>query len=198
MSVFPETPTMLLTRIAVLSTGEDQSVWTEFFELYEPAMRLYLVNRGIDELKAEDIVQDVFVKLVDVLRTGSYDKKRGRFRTYLSHLLYNEMIDHYRRAQARREDLHIPIEEGDIEVASTVGDALDKEWAKARHSAIVAHILQKTALSAQSKRVYQELVTTGDTCEEVAKRMGIKAAAVRQIKSRVGRMVAALEERLGE
>ena len=53
MSVFPETPTMLLTRIAVESTGEDQSVWTEFFELYEPAMRLYLVNRGIDELKAE-------------------------------------------------------------------------------------------------------------------------------------------------
>ena len=48
--------------------------------------------------------------------TGSYDKKRGKFRTYLSHLLYNEMIDHYRRAQARREDLHIPIEEGDIEV----------------------------------------------------------------------------------
>lgn len=198
MSVFPETPTMLLTRIAVLSTGEDQSVWTEFFELYEPAMRLYLVNRGIDELKAEDIVQDVFVKLVGVLRTGSYDKKRSRFRTYLSHLLYNEMIDHYRRAQARREDLHIPIEEGDIEVASTVGDALDKEWAKARHLAVVAHILQKTALSARSKRVYQELVTTGDTCEEVAKRMGIKAATVRQIKSRVGRMVAALEERLGE
>ena len=46
MSVFPETPTMLLTRIAMRISGEDEAVWTEFFELYEPAMRTYLLGQG--------------------------------------------------------------------------------------------------------------------------------------------------------
>jgi RNA polymerase sigma factor (sigma-70 family) len=198
MSIFPETPTMLLTRIAMQATGEDESVWTEFFELYEPAMRVYLIARGVNESKVDDIVQDVLVKLVGVLRTGSFDKKRSRFRTYLSRILYNEMVDHYRRAQARCEDLHVSIHEADVEVSSTAGEALDEEWAKARLSAAVTHILEKTAISAQSKNVFRELEVTGDTCEAVAKRLGLRAAAVRQIKSRVGRMVAALEERLGE
>ena len=198
MSVFPETPTMLLTRIAMQISGEDESVWTEFFELYEPAMRSYLLGQGAKESKVDDIVQEVLVKLVAVLREGRYLKERSRFRTYLSHLLYNEMIDHYRRSRARCEDLHIPIKVTDVEVAPTAGDVLDREWAASRHAAVVAHILEKTALSAQTKRVYRELEDSGDTCEAVAKRLGLTAAAVRQIKSRVGRMVAAFEERLGE
>ena len=198
MSMFPETPTKLLTSLAMQISGEDDAVWTEFFELYEPAMRSYLLGQGAKESKVDDIVQDVLVKLVGVLREGRYLKERSRFRTYLSHLLYNEMIDYYRRSRSRCEDMHIPIKVTDVEVASTAGDMLDREWAASRHAAVVAHILEKTALSAQTKRVYRELEETGDTCEAVAKRLGLKAAAVRQIKSRVGRMVAALEERLGE
>jgi RNA polymerase sigma-70 factor (ECF subfamily) len=198
VSIFPQTPTTLLTRIAMHVSGEDESVWTEFFELYEPAMCTYLISRGVNETKVEDIVQDVFVKLVDVLRKNSYDKTRSRFRTYLSHLLYNEMVDQYRRAQTRMEESHIPFNEEDVEIAPTAGDALDREWIEARHRAVVKHILEKTAISDQSKRVYRELESSGDTCEAVAKRLGLKASAVRQIKSRVGRMVAALEKRFGE
>lgn len=196
MSMFPDTPTMLLTRIAMRVSGEDESVWTEFFELYTPVMRAYLRSREVDAQTAEDIVQNVLMKLVTVLREGRYDKERSRFRTYLSRLMYHEFIDHYRRSCARREHLKVPLTDDAGEEAATAGEALDLDWAKARHREIVDHILLKTALSDQSKRVFRELEDTGDTCESVAKRMGLPSATVRQIKSRVGRMVDALERRL--
>ena len=91
MSVFPETPTMLLTRIAMQISGEDEAVWTEFFELYEPAMRSYLLGQGAKESKVDDIVQEVLVKLVAVLREGRYLKERSRFRIY--HIFF--YADHF-------------------------------------------------------------------------------------------------------
>ena len=46
MSVFPKTPTALLTRIAADAAGEDETVWTELVELYQPAMRGFLLKHG--------------------------------------------------------------------------------------------------------------------------------------------------------
>lgn len=46
MSVFPKTPTALLTRIAADAAGEDEAVWTELVELYQPAMRGFLLKHG--------------------------------------------------------------------------------------------------------------------------------------------------------
>ena len=196
MSLFPDTPTMLLTRIAAQASGEDAAVWSEFFELYTPVMRTFLGLRGIDESAIDDIVQDVLVKLVTILREGRYDKGRSRFRTYLSQLLYNEMVSHYRKVNARPDSNGVPVTDDIGNVQSTAGDSLDLDWARARHDEAVRHVLEKTALSGQTKRIFRELEKTGDTCEAVAARNGLSAASVRQIKSRVGRMVAALERRL--
>jgi hypothetical protein len=58
----------------------------------------------------------------------------------------------------------------------------------------VEHVLTKTALSAQSRQIYRELLATGDNCAEVARRMNLPAATVRQVKSCVSRMIAAFEK----
>ena len=70
-------------------------------------------------------------------------------------------------------------------------------WNLARHRASVEHVLTKTALSAQSRQIYRELLATGDNCAEVARRMNLPAATVRQVKSRVSRMIAAFEKTIG-
>lgn len=197
MSMFPDTPTMLLTKIAMQASGEDVAVWTEFFDLYTPVMRSFLLLRGVEASAVDDIVQDVLLKLVRILREGRYDKMRSRFRTYLSRLLYNEMVGHYRRICARPDMCALPISDDMREVPSVAGEVLDLDWARARHKEVVEHILTRTALSEQSKRIYRELEESHDSCEVVAKRHALKAATVRQIKSRVGRMVAELERRLG-
>ena len=196
MSAFPNTPTALLTRIAADAAGEDEAVWTELVELYQPAMRGFLLKHGAQDSEVDDIMQNVVVRLVGILREGKYDKRRGRFRAYLSTLLYHELIDCARKAQARMEHRRVPVEEDSAVVEPEAVAAVEREWLSECHEAAVRHILENTALAKTSKAVFQELERTGDTCEAVAKRFDLSAASVRQIKSRVSRMVTALERRL--
>ena len=196
MSAFPKTPTALLTRIAADAAGEDEAVWAELVELYQPAMRGFLLKHGARDSDVDDIMQDVFVKLVGILREGRYDRSRGRFRAYLSTLLYHELIGQVRKARARMEHRCVLIEEDSAVVESDALAVVEREWVAECHDAAVRHILENTALAETSKAVFQELERTGDTCEAVAKRFDLSAASVRQIKSRVSRMVMALEKRL--
>ena len=53
---------------------------------------------------------------------------------------------------------------------------------------------RRTAISEQSRRIYRELLATGDNCTKVARRMNLPSATVRQVKSRVSRMIAAFEK----
>ena len=196
MSVFPLTPIALLTRIAADAAGEDEAVWAELVELYQPAMRTFLLKHGVQDSDVDDLVQNVFAKLVGILREGKYDKRRGRFRAYLSTLLYHELIGSVRKAQARMEHRRVPVEEDSAVVEPEALAAVEREWVAECHAAAVRHVLNNTALAETSKEVFRELERTGDSCEAVAKRLGLSAASVRQIKSRVSRMVLALERRL--
>lgn len=197
--MFPDTPSTLLTRLAAQIDGSDESDWARFFELYHPAM-VHFVNgrRGTLPIDADDVVQDVLVRLVDILRSGRYDRSRGRFRAFLGVTLRNELFSAIRRLTARPEFWGTPLDalppsDPALQIPSTTDAQLELSWRQARHAAAVEHILTETALAEQSKRVFRELESTGDSCEAVARRLGLSPATVRQIKSRVSRMVAAVE-----
>lgn len=197
MSTFPETPTALLTRIAADLSGEaDAAAWTEFFNLYEPAMRSFLEWRGCGDA-AEDLVQNVFGRLVVVLREGRYDRRRGSFRAFLATLLHHEMVSELRRAAARGAGRTVPLEGQDFSVTDDPARGLDVDWRRTLHEAVLRHVFERTALSRQSKEVYADLERTGDSCVVVARRHGLSSATVRQIRSRISRMVAAFERRFG-
>ena len=69
----------------------------------------------------------------------------------------------------------------------------DLRWRMAVHAAAVEHVLTKTAISEQSKRVYSAL-ERGQSLREVAEAFGLSYAAVKQIKSRLDRAIAAVEK----
>lgn len=195
MSVFPDTPTALLTRIASELSGEaDEAAWTEFFELYEPAMRGFLERRGCGSA-AEDVVQTVFGRLVKILREGQYDRSRGPFRSYLATLLHHEMVSVYRHEAARGAGVTEPLENHTLAVENDPAHGLEEDWERELHAAVLRHVFERTALSRQSKEVYADLESTEGDCVEVARRHGLKPAAVRQIKSRVSRLVKAFKKR---
>ncbi len=179
-------------------TGEDQASWARFFELYEPAMVKFAEAHGGGEA-AEDVVQDVFVKLVDILRHGRFELKRGtKFRSFLATLIRNQLADHYRREQVRGGGRKVPLEEWSASVEPEAAARLDVEWRLARHRAALEHVLTKTALSEQSKAIYGDYVVREMGIEEVARKYGVSRNLVSQIKTRVERMVGAVEAEYGD
>ena len=199
MASFPNTPVSLLAYIASEHTGVcDEAAWTRLFQLYAPAIRKFAAEHG-GEGEEDDVVQEIFVRLVEVLRGGRV-KVGGdavKFRHYLATLVRNELVSRWRRRRARGGGASVSLDDpsAGIEAAvdSETAATIDAKWRLARHSAAVEWTLDKTALSAQSKAVYRAYVLEERPIAEVAAEFGISRNSVSQIKTRVERMIAAIE-----
>ena len=53
-----------------------------------------------DQAQAEDIFQDVFIKIVDTLRRGKYNHE-GKFLQWALRISYNMCVDNFRRSKRR-------------------------------------------------------------------------------------------------
>ena len=199
MASFPDTPVSLLVRLASDRTGiRDEAGWTRLFELYAPAIRAFAEERGSED-ESEDVVQEIFMRLVEVLRDGrvKVGGDAGRFRRYLATLVRNELVSRWRKRQSRGEGASVSLDDPGSGVEAFVdSDAaaiVDVKWRLARHKAAVDWTLSKTALSPQSKAVYRAYVIEGRPIGEVAAEFGISRNSVSQVKTRVERMIAAVE-----
>ena len=199
MARFPDTPVSLLVRIASEKTGVcDEAAWTRLFELYAPVIKAFAEERGGGG-DGEDIVQEIFMKLVNVLGDGrvKIGGDAGKFRRYLATLIRNELVNVWRRRLARGEGATVSLDDPDVVAEPAVDSAteaiIDAKWRLARRKAAVEWTLSKTALSPQSKAVYRAYAIDERPIGEVAAAFGISRNSVSQIKTRVERMIAAVE-----
>ena len=196
MSAFPETPAKLLAKMAARgATCEDDVAWAKFAELYAPVMRAYFLSEsGVTPTEADDLVQDLFVRLVNVIRTGGYDSAKSRFRTFLVSVMRHILIDRHRRRMADRADRRDQLED-DVKVDPQPDAAalVDIRWRMSVRSAVIDHVFTRTAISPQHRDIYRTYVLEGVSAKETAARFGVTEAFVRQVKTRIGRMIAALE-----
>jgi len=199
-SAFPDTPVTLIAKLAAnLTCRSDERAWVRLFDLYEPAIRRFAEFQGAGEA-SEDVVQDIFLKLVDVLREGKFSGDEGSFRSYLATLIRHELIGRWRKRAVRGGDATLSMDDPDagVEVAvpESVSAEIDAKWRLARHDAAVEHALTRTALSKKSVAVYRAYVLEERPLEEVMREFGLPRNGVYQVKTRVEKMIAALEREL--
>ena len=204
MANFPDTPVSLLVRLASDRTGiRDEAGWTRLFELYAPAIKAFAEERG-GEGESEDVVQEIFMRLAEVLREGrvKVGGDAGKFRRYLATLVRNELVSRWRRRVSRGEDVRVSFDDPgagiEASVDSDAATIVDVKWRLARRKAAEEWVLTKTALSAQSKAVYRAYVLEERPIGEVAAEFGIPRNSVSQIKTRVERLIAAIETEYGD
>ena len=199
--MFPETPQTLLKKIADLARGDDAAVWLEFVELYELPLRRFvrMVDGRLSDADVDDSVQEIFVRLTEVLRSDGIDRKKGRFRDYLAAMTRRLLIDRYRSESSRLAALQraADLPRNDLRLSNAdPGELVDAAWQVAMRKAAIEHVLTQTAVSEQSKRVYRAVVHEQRPLKEVAAEFGITYAAAKQIKSRLDRAVGEVERRM--
>ena len=197
MSAFPEPSMTLLKKIAVQVTGEREAAWVRFFGLYEPAIKRFVAYHDSAH-DPDDVVQDIFLKLVNVVQSGGYDASKGSFRAFLSTMIRRHLVSLYRKDQARGAGLHVDIEDVEPTVPADVAEQIDIKWRMARHQSAIEHVLTKTAISAQSRAVYRAYIEDEMPLDDVAAKFGVTKAAVYKIKSRVEQMAAIIEEEFSD
>lgn len=201
MAAFPDTPATMLAKIAAQRTCESEVAWGRFFGLYEPVIRRCAAAMGAGD-DSEDVAQEIFIKLVGILREGRYSPSGGKFRSYLTTLIRHELVSRWRKAQVRQAANHVSLDDPDsaleIAVPDSVSAEIDAKWYRARHDAAVDHVLTKTFISRQSKDVYSMYVVDGRPVGEVMERFGLTRNTVYQIKTRVEKMISAVESEMGD
>ena len=116
MSAFPDTPVKLLRKLSAQPPApEQESDWVLFVEMYEPVIRAFVAAEDLQPADVDDTVQNVFVRLLGIMRRDGYDRSRGRFRTYLRTIMRRVLIDFFRRQTAERVTLHTPFNEDETQ-----------------------------------------------------------------------------------
>jgi RNA polymerase sigma-70 factor (ECF subfamily) len=99
-----KTPTSLLER---LREPFSPGAWERLVSLYSPLIYAWGRRIGLQDQDAADLVQEVFLKLVQVLPTFSYDARKG-FRRWLRTVTLNT----WRDRRKRRGDRPLPGDKG--------------------------------------------------------------------------------------
>ena len=192
---YPETSATLLRTLREARSGVDDVAWARFVDLYGPVVHhlVRLLSPGISDADTDDAVQDVFVKLVDILRSGAYDPAKGKFRTYLSTLVRRLLIDRYREAAARRRDRQVEIEVAeDIAVEDDPGAWMDAKWRVACRIAAERRVMEESVISNQSRELWRLLSCEGLSIKDAARRLGMPSNTASKVKRRIEARIASV------
>ena len=199
MSLFPTTSMTLLQKLAVEVTGGNEASWVRFFNLYTPAIRRFVEwNDHVHD--PDDVVQEVYLKLVEIIRSGKYNPDKARFRTFIALLIRRQLITLYRQDQARHVADRCSIDDlpEELAVTSEQQEQIDLSWEKAKHEAAVEHVLTKVAMKQQSRDIYRAYVVENRPIDEVSAAFGVSSETIYKVKNRVKKMIEAVEMEYAE
>jgi len=128
MSASPETRPSLLVR---LKDRTDDQAWFEFTEIYRPIVFRLASRRGLQPADADDLVQQVFSAVARVIDSWEIDPQRGRFRTWLSRVATNAILNALSRERPDRGSGDSKLHE--LLDALPVADGPDSEMVRAEH-----------------------------------------------------------------
>ena len=137
-----------------LKDRSDESSWGEFYTIYGRMIFGYALHYNLSHAEAEDIVQEVVVKVFRQILSFDYSPKQGRFRGWLKTVTKHAVIDFIRRRERRRNTSDQYREHAEV-LFEEQNCRDDEIWRKEREKAMLEVALQ---------RVYSRV---GECCREV-------------------------------
>ncbi len=173
----------------------DQAGWDEFVERYGRHIYRWCRQWTLQDADAEDVTQDILVKLIQKLRTFAYDPSRS-FRGWLktvAHHAWRDFEDSRRRAQraagdSQVQELMLSLEARE-DLAQKLEEAFDLELLEA------AKVRVRLRVAPHTWEAFRLMALEGLAVAEVAARVRLQVARVYVAKNKVQKM---LREEIGK
>lgn len=85
------------TLVRMYRAGDDRAL-AELIRRYKDKVFTSILLFVKDDVLAEDIFQDTYIKVIETLRRGKYSEE-GKFLPWVLRIAYNLCVDHYRRTK---------------------------------------------------------------------------------------------------
>src|SRR5271165_6743123 len=159
--------TTSLTLLERLRTRPDEAAWRRLARLYTPLLFSWAQRAGLSTHDAADLVQDVFLVLVQTLPTFHYDHK-GRFRAWLRTITLNKLRDRKRRsALVKQQSL-------DQSPEPAEPDGAEAFWEREYHQEVTQRALEliQADFAPATWKACWEFVARGRSAVDVAHELG--------------------------
>ena len=175
--------------------GRSQA-WPKFQDRYSDVIHRWCLRRGLDATTAEDITQEILIKLYKQLPSHEHDHARGRFRSWLKALVNNALTDYWRRVR-RAPDLRgvggtVFLERlGNLQAGlDELSVAIEQQQDGNLASQVVARV--RARLKPTSWQAFWQTAMEQRSPAEVARDLGLTVGTIYKTKFRVKQML--LEE----
>lgn len=177
------------TRLTLLQRAknpDDQQAWDEFVKYYRDFIKVVLAQMNLNQKDSDDLIQEILLKIWKALPKMDYDQNRARFRTWMSHLIRNKVIDHFRKVKRLSNKQEMIVEESGnltpVKSEPEVEKIIQSEW----EIYIVKLALERIA-SHFSERAIDAFEMSMDNipADEIGEKLGIKGNSVTKLKNRV-------------
>ncbi len=189
-------PDTRLSLIARLKNRADQEAWTEFVAIYQPVVYRLACQKGLQHADAEDLVQQVLTAVALAVERWQPDPTRGRFRSWLTKIARNQILNALTRCPPDRACGGAPAD-----------DPLDRQAAKDGPDSNLLRTEQRRQVFYWAAQQVEEefrpetwqafwwTAVEGRDIAEVAKALGKKPGAVYVAR---GRVMLRLKEKVRE
>src|SRR5262245_39468325 len=183
-------PTTRVTFLARLRQDPtDQAAWDEFVERYGRHIYRWCRQWKLQDADAEDVTQDILVKLARKLRAFTYDPS-GSFRGWLktlAHHAWRDFVDSPRRAQAAAGDGQVwelmKTLEAREDLVQKLQEAFDHDLLEA------AKVRVRLRVAPHTWEAFRLVALKGLPAAEVAAKVQMQVAMVYVAKRKVQKML---------
>ena len=189
----PTSPT-LLGRLGRVPT--DQAAWAEFAERYGRKIYGWCRQWNLQQADAEDVTQQVLLKLAVAMRTFTYDPSKS-FRAWLktvTHHAWRDFADGRGRPGAGSGDTAVLEQLQTVQARDDLVGELDGEFDRDLLDEAMARV--RVRVQPHTWQAFHLLTVEGLSGAEAAARLGIKVATAFVARSKVQKMIQAEVRRL--
>ncbi len=173
-----------VTRQTLIQRAKDPNdslAWKDFDTYYRSFISLVIAKLHVPSADRDDLTQDVLLKVWKSLGKMVPNKNNAKFRTWLSTVIRNTVIDHFKKNKNKKT---ISIDEHNlpISIPSNIETMINDQWES--HLSRLAIERVSKHFSGNAIEVFTQSYS-GKSTEEISKDLDISIDTVYVLKNRV-------------
>jgi RNA polymerase sigma-70 factor (ECF subfamily) len=166
---------------------EDHAAWEEFVAYYRDFIFMVLHQMNLYSVEIDDLAQEILIKIWKSLPNHIYEKDRARFRTWLSRLIRNQVVDHIRASQRRTHKHATAAEDETVDSIPTITEPEVEQIIQQEWEVYIVQLALKNISSLFSERAIEafSMSIEGKSTAQIAEFLGVKPNSVIKLRNRV-------------